>query len=146
MRFNLVILFLLLVLSSCTSFVRYTSGEYRKDTETEKEIVSSDKLNYELTDEVFTGYASYYHSKFNGRKTASGEIYDENEFTAAHRTLPFGTKLLVKNLSNGKTVVVRVIDRGPFVKGRILDVSLAAAKELDMIGSGVIEVEITILK
>lgn len=89
-----------------------------------------------------SGQASYYGRKWNGRKTSSGEVFNTDSFTCAHRTLPFGTLLKVTNKKNGKTVVVRVTDRGPFVKGRIVDLSMAAAKQIDMIHSGVAPVEI----
>lgn len=81
-------------------------------------------------------------SVLDGRKTASGEIYDENKLTAAHRSYPFNTRLRVTNLSNGEQVVVRVNDRGPFVKNRVLDVSLKAARELNFVREGVIRVRI----
>src|SRR5437762_3762354 len=84
-----------------------------------------------------TGLASWYGYPHHGRRTASGEIYDMNELTAAHRTLPLGTRLLVTNLANGRSVEVRVNDRGPFVKGRILDLSYAAARTLGAEGTGV---------
>jgi rare lipoprotein A len=87
-----------------------------------------------------TGEASYYADKFHGRKTANGETFDMNAMTAAHHSLPFGTLIKVTNTYNNKSVQVRINDRGPFVKGRILDVSYAAAKELDMIRSGVADV------
>lgn len=95
--------------------------------------------------QVIEGTASYYAQKFHGRKTASGEIYDMNKLTAAHRDLPFGTWIDVKNLENGKSVRVRVNDRGPFMADRILDLSLQAAKELDMIRKGTASVQIIIL-
>ena len=75
-----------------------------------------------------TGVASWYGGKFHGRKTASGEKYNQNKMTAAHKTLSFGTKVRVKNLENGKSAVVQVNDRGPFKKGRVIDLSRAAAK------------------
>ncbi len=83
-----------------------------------------------------TGEASWYGREFHGRVTASGERFNMNEYTAAHRTLPFGTVVMVKNLDNGKSVQVRINDRGPYKKNRILDLSYAAAKDLDMISSG----------
>ena len=89
------------------------------------------------------GGASYYANKFHGRRTSSGAIYHKDSLTCAHRTLPFGTRLRVRNIRNGKEVVVKVTDRGPFCKGRIVDLSLAAAKEIDMIRSGVVRVEVT---
>lgn len=88
------------------------------------------------------GQASFYGKKWNGRRTSSGEIFSNDSLTCAHRTLPFGTLLKVTNKTNGKTVVVKVTDRGPFVKGRIVDLSLAAAKQIDMVNSGIASVEI----
>lgn len=92
------------------------------------------------------GVASYYADEFHGRKTANGEVYDMHTMTAAHRTLPFGTKIKVKNTTNGKTVIVRVNDRGPFKDDRIIDVSFEAAKQLGMIGPGTAWVELEILE
>ncbi|GGZ36050.1 hypothetical protein GCM10007049_31700 [Echinicola pacifica] len=88
------------------------------------------------------GQASYYADKFKGRPTASGEKYRHGKMTAAHKTLPLGTKVKVKNLQNGKTVKVRINDRGPFVSGRIIDLSKKAARKLDMVRAGVVPVEI----
>ncbi len=93
-----------------------------------------------------TGYASWYGGKFQGRKTANGEIFDTNKYTAAHKTLPFDTILKVVNLENGKTVVVRINDRGPFVKNRIIDLSYAAANDLDMINTGTAKVRIQVIE
>ena len=92
-----------------------------------------------------TGIASWYGHPYHGRAAANGEIYDMEKMTAAHRTLPFGTQVRVTNLSNGKSVDVRIIDRGPFVAGRIIDLSHAAARVIDMIGSGVAQVRVDIL-
>jgi rare lipoprotein A len=92
-----------------------------------------------------TGVASWYGNKFHGRKTASGERYNQNKMTAAHKTLPFGTRVRVKNLDNGKNVVVTINDRGPFKKGRVIDVSRAAAKKLGMINSGIAKVNIKVV-
>ena len=91
---------------------------------------------------VETGKASFYADKFDGRQTSNGEIFKQRKKTAAHRTLPFGTKVTVKNLANGRTVKVRINDRGPFVKGRMIDLSKKAAKKLDMVNAGVANVEI----
>ncbi|MBK1695254.1 septal ring lytic transglycosylase RlpA family lipoprotein [Chromatium weissei] len=87
------------------------------------------------------GMASYYHDRFHGRKTASGQRYNRNYFTAAHKTLPLGTKLEVTNTRNGRSVVVKVNDRGPFVKGRVLDLSREAASELGILNRGVARIE-----
>jgi rare lipoprotein A len=91
------------------------------------------------------GYASWYGGKFNGRLTSSGEIFDTNVRTAAHRTLPFGSIVKVVNLENGKSTVVRINDRGPFVEGRIIDLSRAAAEELGMVSQGVAKVSVQVL-
>ncbi|TMQ72359.1 MAG: septal ring lytic transglycosylase RlpA family protein [Candidatus Eisenbacteria bacterium] len=91
------------------------------------------------------GYASYYGQGFDSLKTASGERFDIRRMTAAHRTLPFGTRLRVTNLRNGLTAIVRVNDRGPFVKGRVVDVSYAAARRLRMIDHGVERVRLEVL-
>lgn len=98
-----------------------------------------------MAQDTMTGRASYYGKQFNGRKTASGEYYFSDSMTCAHKKLPFGTRLRVYNPRNGKEVVVRVTDRGPYRNGFILDLSYAAAKELDMIRSGHIPVEVTVL-
>ena len=89
------------------------------------------------------GKASFYSRQATGARTSSGERLHHNDFTCAHRTHPFGTKLRVKNLNNGKEVVVRVNDRGPFGRGRIVDLSWGAAKALGMLSQGVVDVEIT---
>ena len=87
--------------------------------------------------QVQSGKASFYAKKFSGRKTASGERLHHDSLTCAHRTYPFGTQLKVTNPANGKTVIVRVTDRGPYVKGRIIDLSVRAAKELGIISQGI---------
>ena len=92
------------------------------------------------------GEASWYGGKFQGRQTANGERFDTNMLTAAHKTLPFNTIVEVKNLENNKTVHVRINDRGPFVAGRIIDLSRAAASKLDMVGAGVAKVEVRIIE
>jgi rare lipoprotein A len=91
------------------------------------------------------GEASWYGREFHGRATASGEIYDMHNYTAAHKILPLGTHVRVQNLINNKHVIVRINDRGPFVKGRIIDLSYAAAKDLQLIGPGVADVKIVAL-
>ncbi len=91
---------------------------------------------------IETGRASYYADKFEGRKTSNGEIFSQDKMTAASKSLPFGTKVSVKNLTNGKTVKVRINDRGPFVAGRTIDLSKKAAKKIDMVDEGVADVEL----
>jgi peptidoglycan lytic transglycosylase len=100
---------------------------------------------HEQPDYDETGIASWYGPDFYGHRTADGEMYDGNEFTAAHRTLPMPVNVRVTNLDNGKSIVVRVNDRGPYAKGRIIDLSAAAAKALDMIRVGTARVRVTYL-
>ncbi len=92
------------------------------------------------------GKASYYGREAHGKATASGEKFNMNAYTAAHKTLPFGTKVRVTNLTNDKSVVVRINDRGPFVAGRIIDLSYAAAKKIKMLDAGVADVELVVVK
>ncbi|MGM0452965.1 MAG: septal ring lytic transglycosylase RlpA family protein [Thermodesulfobacteriota bacterium] len=89
-----------------------------------------------------TGKASWYGDKFHGKKTANGEIYDMHAETAAHKTLPLGTFVKVRNLENNRETVVRINDRGPFVSGRIIDLSYKAARDIDMVGNGTARVKI----
>jgi rare lipoprotein A len=93
------------------------------------------------------GYASWYGGKFHGRRTASGERFDKRRLTAAHRTLPFGTRVRVTNLANGRVVIVQINDRGPFGgRGGIIDLSEAAARRIGMIASGRVRVTVEVLE
>lgn len=120
---------ILVLFFSCSSSVRFSKE-------------NSDSTHYYYEE----GEASYYAEEFSGRKTASGEIYNMNDLTAAHPSLQFGTKLKVRNLSNNKSVIVRVNDRMPEFKGRVIDLSYRAAQELGMIKKGIQRVSIEILK
>lgn len=91
------------------------------------------------------GKASYYHDKFHGRVTSNGEQYDRNDFTAAHRTLPFNSIVHVVNKNNGKSVIVRINDRGPFLRSRIIDLSRSAAQKIDMVPYGIVPVSIRVM-
>jgi rare lipoprotein A len=95
---------------------------------------------------VETGLASWYGHPYHGRAAANGEIYDMEKLTAAHRTLPFDTWVRVQNLTNHKAVEVRITDRGPFIDGRIIDVSHAAARAIELIGPGVVQVRVEVLR
>lgn len=121
---------------ACSSSIRYTS--------TEKNEINRSESKY-LT-ESQTGVASYYADEFNGKKTASGEIYNMNKLTAAHPSYPFGTIVKVTNLKNGKIVVVRINDRMPDFKNRIIDLSYEAAKQINMINEGIQEVELEVIE
>jgi rare lipoprotein A len=98
-----------------------------------------------MTKTVQRGDASWYGPGFRGKKTASGDSFDQAELTAAHKTFPLGSKAKVTNLKNGNTVEVEITDRGPFVEGRIIDLSKAAAEKLGMIGSGTAPVQVELL-
>ena len=100
---------------------------------------------YSPPETVQTGVASWYGPDFHGKITSNKEVYDMYDLTAAHKSLPFGTYVMVTNLNNGMSVTVRINDRGPFVKGRIIDLSYAAAKAVDMVGSGTAPVRLEIL-
>jgi len=107
---------------------------------------SQGKMN---TERIYTevGNASYYHDKFHGHKTASGELYDKRKYTAAHKTLPFGTIVkITKTTAKSDTIEVKINDRGPFTKNRIIDLSRVAAERIGLINDGVAEVEIFIEK
>ena len=120
----------------CTLFVLSACGP--KKVQVRPPSVSSNELE---------GIASYYAEPYQGRKTANGETFDSyRELTAAHRTLPFNTVVRVKNQNNGREVQVRINDRGPFIDGRVIDLSLRAAREIDMVRGGVAPVKLTIVK
>ena len=143
----------LLLLTSCTPGVRFSSmhGGFNRGTGfsgNSKSInanLSDDNSTKAETGSKFRGMASYYGTKFEGNATASGEIYNPDEYTAAHRTLNFGTKVKVTNLKNNKIVIVVINDRGPYADGRIIDLSRAAAEKLDMIRDGVTDVEVEVI-
>ncbi len=121
------------LITGCTPSVRFTAAKPAPETAGEISMVEE-------------GVASYYAEEFNGRQTSNGETYDMNQMTAAHRTLPFNTLVRVTNTSNGKSVVVRINDRGPFKDDRIIDLSLEAAKRLELIGSGTSSVRLQVLE
>jgi rare lipoprotein A len=121
-------------LSGCVSSPRFTTVHTRADENDGRSSIAEE------------GMASYYADEFNGRQTSNGETYDMNQLTAAHRTLPFNTKVRVTNTLSGKAIVVRINDRGPFKDDRIIDLSLAAAKALELIGSGTAPVRLEVLQ
>ncbi|WP_288764117.1 septal ring lytic transglycosylase RlpA family protein [uncultured Weeksella sp.] len=134
-----------IVPTSQKQFVNYVEVENDTIGEGAETIDKELEEIVEKSAEVATGIVSWYGDKFHGRKTASGKIYDKNELTAAHKTLPFGTKVRVTNIKNGKSVVVEINDRGPFIKSRVLDLSKAAFSEIGKTSSGVMQVEYEVL-
>jgi len=143
-----VFFFLLIIsitISGCTPSPLYRDNRARSHTESPAPQAQID-LNLPDNENTITGFASYYGPKFIGRPTANGEIFDPRLMTAAHRTLPFDTMLRVTLLSTGKSVVVRINDRGPFVKDRVIDLSEGAAEKIGLKQMGVGYVHIEILK
>ena len=109
-------------------------------------IATCTRIRYTEPTNVQTGRASWYGPDFHGKTTSNKEVYNMYDLTAAHRTLPFDTYVIVTNLNNGKSVTVRINDRGPFVEGRIIDLSYAAASIIDAVESGVIPVRLEIIE
>jgi rare lipoprotein A len=137
---RLIPLSALLLLTACSFNPRYERAGYERDQGGYPEATESRDRGY-----TQTGMISYYADKFHGKKTASGQTFDKNAMTAAHRSLAFGTRLKVTNLANGRSVTVTVNDRGPFAHGRILDLSEAAAREIGMLGKGTAKARIEVL-
>jgi rare lipoprotein A len=137
---------------ACTPYPRYRAGAWANEaSETakpEKKSESTEQAEPEAIPNRIRatdrGIASFMADETHGRKTANGEMYDMRQLVAAHLTLPFGTIVLVRNVKNGKEVEVRINDRGPYVKGRIIDLSLEAAKRIGLAeqGSGLVEIEV----
>jgi len=124
--------------------VKVESREKRFFATEESKIDTLHNLSNEV--ETITGFASFYADDFDGKQTASGEIFNMYELTAAHKTYPFNTMIRVVNVENKKTVIVRINDRGPFVEGRIIDLSLGAATQLGMDKTGIQEVRLEIIE
>jgi rare lipoprotein A len=139
---SLIIIISFVISNACAPLPVYKpSGKI--DLKTKKEDHQKKSISEHS---VVTGIASYYGEGFHGKKTASGAIFDQNQMTAAHLTYPFGTRVKVINKSNNKEVIVVINDRGPFAKSRIIDLSYAAAKKIDMIRSGTAEVQIEVME
>jgi peptidoglycan lytic transglycosylase len=126
------ILFLVIIVSSCQPAVRYSNSRTGNNADSQK-------------GDILRGKASFYADFFEGRLTANGEVFDQSRLTAAHKSLKFGTIVRVTNLKNGKSIVVKINDRGPFVAGRIIDLSKEAARQIGMIQDGVVDVTVEIL-
>jgi len=146
-KFIIVISILLLLVGCSSNTIYKTKGTSNKKLHqfygnSQTEVIQKDVIK----GDVFYFITSYYGTKFHGRPTSNGEVFDMNKLTCAHKTLPFNTILKVTNEDNGKSVVVRVNDRGPFIKGRDLDLSFAAAKEIGLIGVGVKQLQVEILE
>lgn len=134
LRFISIVLFLL-IFTACSSTSRYSRSSD-----------DDSRVNNGNTLEMETGIASFYADEFNGKKTANGEIYNMNDLTAAHPSYPFNTIVVVTNLKNNKSVQVRINDRMPDFKSRIIDLSFKAAQRIDMINDGIQEVKVEVLE
>jgi rare lipoprotein A len=138
LKYPLILILLFALFYGCSSTTRYSRTNDYSDKE-------GDVKNLKLLD-AETGTASFYADEFDGKRTANGEVYDMNDLTAAHPTYAFNTIVKVTNLSNGKNVEVRINDRMPQFKGRIIDLSLAAAKKIEMVNAGIQEVKLEVIK
>ena len=132
--------FIFLFLYGCTTSPRFGSTERSRDAT----LTSAYRDRAAIL--TVEGVASYYAHDFHGRKTANGEIYNMYDMTAAHKSFPFNTIVRIRNLSNDKNIIVRINDRGPFVVGRIIDLSLGAAQKIDMVQSGTTQVRLEVLE
>ena len=123
-------------------------SENKVKTSENRDDIQDEEIKEELAKYSYfqTGTASFYGGKWHGRKTANGEIFDTYKLTAAHKTLPFGTRVRVTNLSNGKSVIVRINNRGPYSKGRVIDLSQAAFSKIENMSKGVTKVKLEIVK
>jgi rare lipoprotein A len=137
-RYTAYIVLITLFFYGCSSTSRYSGSN--GNSESNIRYKSSDVLETE------TGTASFYANEFNGKKTANGEVYDMNGLTAAHPSFPYNTVVKVTNLDNGKSIEVRINDRMPDFKGRIIDLSFAAARKIEMINAGVQKVKLEVLR
>ena len=131
----------------CTNAPRYSKSELPRQTK-DKKISDKNKKNKSLKKhrKVLKGVSSFYAEDFHGKLTANGEIYDMYGLTAAHKTMPLNTICRVTNLENNKSLILRINDRGPYIKGRILDCSYGAAKKLDFIKQGTTMVKIEVIE
>ena len=140
------VLIFLMILSGCSNSPRYRTGPVKTSG---KKSISTPSLKTKSNVEhrkVMKGVSSFYAEDFHGKLTANGEVYDMYGLTAAHKTLPLNTIVRVTNLVNNKSLILRINDRGPYVKGRILDCSYGAAKKLDFIVQGTTDVKIEVIE
>ena len=140
------VLIFLMILSGCSNSPRYRTGPVKTSG---KKSISTPSLKTKSNVEhrkVMKGVSSFYAEDFHGKLTANGEVYDMYGLTAAHKTLPLNTIVRVTNLVNNKSLILRINDRGPYIKGRILDCSYGAAKKLDFIVQGTTDVKIEVIE
>ena len=133
---------------ACTPAPRYRSVSRSVPiaTKKQKQKKKNNKSTFDKSKKVFRGISSYYGPKFHGKLTANGEIFDMYGVTAAHKEMPFNTIVRVTNENNGKSHIIRINDRGPYIEGRILDCSFGAAKKLGFVGEGTAPVKIEVIE
>lgn len=144
--FCIFIFTILLILPACVSAPRFTSGSSRFEDKTPSRFENLNQYKDAVVLETVIGVASYYADKYNGLITYSGEVYDMYGLSAAHPTYQMGTVVRVTNLSNDKSVIIKINDRMPFRPDRIIDLSLGVARELDMMIVGIMEVKVEVLE
>ena len=130
---------------SCSPSPRYNSSSI-KNKKQNSSIIKKGQSKFNKDQTVYEGVASYYGPKFHGNLTANGEVFDMYGITAAHKEIPFNTVARVTNLDNGKSLILRINDRGPYIDGRMLDCSYGAAKKLDFIDSGTANVKVEVIE
>ena len=137
-----------LVIASCSSAPRYTSSDTKPVPSKKRSNPSilNTKSSFNTHRKTMKGVSSFYAEDFHGKLTANGEVYDMYGLTAAHKTLPLNTIVRVTNISNDKSLILRINDRGPYVKGRILDCSYGAAKKLGFVNDGTADVKIEVIE
>lgn len=132
---------------NCSNAPRYHKSDYTVLNKTSKKVSKSGKENKSKGHrKIIKGISSFYAEDFHGKLTANGEVYDMYGLTAAHKTMPLNTICRVTNLENNKSLILRINDRGPYIKGRILDCSYGAAKKLDFINQGTTKVKIEVIE
>ena len=142
---NRFIVFILLSIMACSSAPRYAQGSSHSTPARSSKIIRKGSKNVKLK-KLMIGISSYYAEDIHGKLTANGEVYDMYGLTAAHKTLPLNTIVRVTNLDNEKSLILRINDRGPYVKGRILDCSYGAAKKLGFLSNGTTQVRIEVIE
>jgi len=131
---------------ACTPAPRYRSVSRSVPIATKKQKQKKKKSSFDKSKKMYKGISSYYGPKFHGKLTANGEIFDMYGVTAAHKEMPFNTIVRVTNENNGKSHIIRINDRGPYIEGRILDCSFGAAKKLGFVGEGTAPVKIEVIE
>tara|TARA_B100001113_G_C20822605_1_gene497438 strand:- start:144 stop:638 length:495 start_codon:yes stop_codon:yes gene_type:complete len=147
--YNIIFIFLLcpIIIINCSSSPRYNTGSYNKPSSSKSnnpaKLITNGNNKHR---KVMKGISSFYAEDFHGKLTANGEVYDMYGLTAAHKTLPLNTIVRVTNIANNKSLILRINDRGPYVKGRILDCSYGAAKKLGFVNDGTTKVKIEVIE